>query len=229
MFRADFARCPIDGGVLAIGDDPLLGRTIGQHYVIDDLVGEGAMGRVYRAHHALLTTKQFAVKFMIGDFAAKLEMRMRFAHEADATSKLSHPNIVSVVDLRQDRDRPHLPRDGARRRHDARRHHRARGAARAGARARVGAPGLPRAGPRPRPRDRASRPQAGQHPRDSRRAVRRRARAHRRLRARDPRRRCRFDAADQRGDDPGHADVRGARADARRRASTIAPICSRSA
>ncbi len=100
MFRADFARCPIDGGVLAHdGSDPLIGRTVAQHYVIDALIGEGAMGRVYRAHHAFLSTKQFAIKFMIGDLAAKLEMRLRFAHEAEAASRLEHPNVVSVIDF----------------------------------------------------------------------------------------------------------------------------------
>ncbi|CAN5770188.1 hypothetical protein BH11MYX2_BH11MYX2_12950 [soil metagenome] len=83
-----------------MGDtDPLIGTTLGTHYVIDSFIGEGAMARVYRAHHALLTNKQFAVKVMIGDLAATLEMRLRFAAEADVASQLSHPNVVSVVDF----------------------------------------------------------------------------------------------------------------------------------
>ncbi len=99
-YRSDFARCPIDGNVLSEADtDPLLGQTIGQHYVIDELLGEGAMARVYRAHHALLEHRQFALKVMIGDLAATLEMRLRFAQEADAASQLDHPNVVSVVDF----------------------------------------------------------------------------------------------------------------------------------
>lgn len=99
-YRADFARCPIDGGVLEELDrDPLIGEVVGAHYVIDAVIGEGAMARVYRAHHALLAHKQFAVKVMVGDLAATLEMRLRFAQEADSVSQLHHPNVVSVVDF----------------------------------------------------------------------------------------------------------------------------------
>ncbi|HEY4183143.1 MAG TPA: serine/threonine-protein kinase [Kofleriaceae bacterium] len=100
IYRSDFTRCPVDGEKLATGDtDPLIGTTLGTHYVIDAFLGEGAMARVYRAHHALLTNKQFAVKVMLGDLAATLEMRLRFAAEADAASQLDHPNVVSVVDF----------------------------------------------------------------------------------------------------------------------------------
>jgi serine/threonine protein kinase len=100
IYRAEFARCPIDGAILErTADDPLIGMTIAQHYVIDAFLGEGAMARVYRAHHALLAQKQFAVKIMIGDLAAILEMRLRFAQEANAASQLEHPNVVSVIDF----------------------------------------------------------------------------------------------------------------------------------
>ncbi|HEY4057496.1 MAG TPA: protein kinase [Kofleriaceae bacterium] len=100
VYRSDFARCPVDGEKLAVGDtDPLIGSTLGAHYVIDSFIGEGAMARVYRAHHAILTSKQFAVKVMLGDLAATLEMRLRFAAEADSASQLAHPHVVSVVDF----------------------------------------------------------------------------------------------------------------------------------
>ncbi|MEJ7601383.1 MAG: protein kinase [Kofleriaceae bacterium] len=98
-FRTDFARCPVDGAVIEeSATDPLLGMMFG-HYVIDSFLGEGGMSRVYRAHHSLLEHKQFALKVMMGEFAATLEMRMRFAQEADAASQLDHPNVVSVVDF----------------------------------------------------------------------------------------------------------------------------------
>ena len=99
VYRAQFARCPVDGEALEVGDtEPLIGTMFGQHYLIDACIGEGAMARVYRAHHSLLPNKQFAVKVLIGDLSATVEMRMRFAAEADASSKLDHPNVVSVVD-----------------------------------------------------------------------------------------------------------------------------------
>ncbi len=99
IYRAEFERCPIDGEPLTLLDhDPLIGTIVAKHYLVDALLGEGGMGRVYRAHHVLLHHKGFALKVMVGDLAATLEMRMRFAQEADSSSRLSHPNVVSVVD-----------------------------------------------------------------------------------------------------------------------------------
>jgi serine/threonine-protein kinase len=79
--------------------DALLGRTIGEHYVIEQAIGEGAMGRVYRARHALLSHKHYAVKVLFGDVATSAAMRVRFTREAQAASRLEHPNIVAVLDV----------------------------------------------------------------------------------------------------------------------------------
>ena len=98
-FRSTFTRCPRDGATLVWSvDDPLIGTTFADRYVIEALVGEGAMGLVYRAHHARLS-RLFALKLMFGDVAAEAAMRMRFAQEADAASRFCHPNVVSVVDF----------------------------------------------------------------------------------------------------------------------------------
>ena len=77
----------------------MLGVTLAENYVIDECVGEGAMGRVYRAHNARLARRQFAVKILLGDLAAEPTMRQRFAREAEAASRLDHPNVVSVIDF----------------------------------------------------------------------------------------------------------------------------------
>jgi hypothetical protein len=98
-FRVAFTRCMRDGSALIrTVDDPLIGATIADRYVIEALVGEGAMGLVYRAHHARLS-RLFALKLMFGDVAADSSMRLRFAQEADAASRMSHPNVVSVLDF----------------------------------------------------------------------------------------------------------------------------------
>ena len=70
-----------------------------ERYVIDECVGEGAMGRVYRAHHVRLERRIFAVKILHGELAADPQMRIRFAREALAASRLEHPNVVSVIDF----------------------------------------------------------------------------------------------------------------------------------
>jgi serine/threonine-protein kinase len=62
------------------------------------------MGRVYLAHHTRLQRRRFALKVLIGDLASTLEMRMRFAHEAEAASRLDHPNVVPVVDFGKTED-----------------------------------------------------------------------------------------------------------------------------
>jgi len=98
IYRTDFDRCPLDGGALALGaQDPLIGTFVGD-YVIDDKIGEGGMGRVYRAHRIADTTRRVALKVLLGDLAASSLMRQRFAREAEAARHLSHPNIVGVLD-----------------------------------------------------------------------------------------------------------------------------------
>ncbi len=100
VYRSGFPRCPKDGGILnPFQTDPLEGTTFVDRYQIETFVGEGAMGRVYRAHHSRMSGRVFAVKVMFGDLAADHKMRSRFAHEAEASSRLNHPNLVSVVDF----------------------------------------------------------------------------------------------------------------------------------
>lgn len=99
VFRTDFARCPTDGGELVLATtDPLIGTTVADTYVIDAMIGEGAMGRVYRAHHARLDNHRYAIKVLIGDLAASSTMRLRFEREAQNASRLDHPNVVNVID-----------------------------------------------------------------------------------------------------------------------------------
>jgi serine/threonine-protein kinase len=99
IYRKDFERCANDGDELVLLDhDPLIGMPIAS-YVIDELIGEGAMARVYRAHHNQLVHKQYALKIMLGDLSATQSMRLRFAKEAESASQLSHPNVVSVIDF----------------------------------------------------------------------------------------------------------------------------------
>ena len=98
IYHKDFPRCPNDGGEVVVSlVDPILGKTIGR-YVIDRLVGEGGMGRVYEAHHTTLANKRYAVKVLLGDAGATPTMRKRFAKEAESASRLVHANVVAVTD-----------------------------------------------------------------------------------------------------------------------------------
>lgn len=98
-YRNGFERCARDGGVLLVtDDDPVIGMELDGRYTIDAMISEGAMGRVYLAHHARMS-RRFAVKVLFGDLAAQGQMRARFEREAEVASRLEHRNLVSVVDF----------------------------------------------------------------------------------------------------------------------------------
>jgi eukaryotic-like serine/threonine-protein kinase len=99
VFRKGFARCPLDGAPLEeLSADPLEGSVFADRYVIEQCVGEGGMGRVYRATHRHMS-RLFAIKVLFGEHAADKEMQARFAREAEAACRLRHPNVVSVTDF----------------------------------------------------------------------------------------------------------------------------------
>ena len=100
VYRSGFQRCPTDGTELSSFEaDPVVGTVINDLYEVEECVGEGAMGRVYRAHHLRLTQRQVALKILLGDLAASVAMRLRFTQEAQAASVVSHPNVVPVLDF----------------------------------------------------------------------------------------------------------------------------------
>jgi serine/threonine-protein kinase len=99
VFRSGFARCPLDGAPLQeLVQDPLANSLFADRYVIEDCIGEGGMGRVYRARHQRMS-RLFAIKVLYGDHATDPKMRDRFAREAESASRLHHPNVISVTDF----------------------------------------------------------------------------------------------------------------------------------
>lgn len=72
-------------------------RKLGQ-YRIEQKIGEGGNGTVFRARHALLR-RPTALKLMSPAFAGSDAARERFEHEVRQTSRLSHPNTVAIYDF----------------------------------------------------------------------------------------------------------------------------------
>ena len=66
-------------------------------YVVESLIGRGGMGAVYRARQLRLD-RVVAIKVMRHDHRAGLDFIERFRHESLTLARLSHPNIVSVID-----------------------------------------------------------------------------------------------------------------------------------
>lgn len=70
-------------------------RQLGQ-YVLHDKIGEGGMGIVYRATHAMLR-RPSAVKLLSKERTSEADL-VRFEREVQLTSRLAHPNTVSIFD-----------------------------------------------------------------------------------------------------------------------------------
>ena len=66
-------------------------------YEVKDLIGEGAMGVVYRALDPMLN-RSVAVKVMNDALALDENFRTRFLREARAAGSLQHPNVITVYD-----------------------------------------------------------------------------------------------------------------------------------
>ena len=69
-------------------------RQLGQ-YALEEKIGEGGMGEVYRARHAMLR-RPTAVKLLTGD-GSESQLH-RFEKEVQLTARLTHPNTISVYD-----------------------------------------------------------------------------------------------------------------------------------
>ena len=67
-------------------------------YTIEQPIGTGGMGEVYRARDSRLE-RTVAIKMLPRETAADSALRRRFLNEARAASALNHPNIVAIHDI----------------------------------------------------------------------------------------------------------------------------------
>jgi len=98
--------CPADGAVLDRGEevhtvrdsDDLVGRVLDKKYRLDEKVGVGGMGAVYRARH-LLMDRRVALKIVRPEVLTEHNSVRRFHREAKHSCRLDHPNCVRVTDF----------------------------------------------------------------------------------------------------------------------------------
>jgi eukaryotic-like serine/threonine-protein kinase len=111
QYSADFEICPEDQSPLqadatvagTVPVDPLLGHTLDDKYRLEEQLGIGGMGTVYRARHVLID-RAVAVKVLNPRFVEDEAARTRFRREAKAAGRLQHTNAVTVTDFGESPD-----------------------------------------------------------------------------------------------------------------------------
>jgi hypothetical protein len=86
---------------------PQPGDLIADRYELEELVGTGGMSSVFRAHDRQLE-RRVAIKILHEHYADDPEYLERFRREARAVARLSHPNIVTVIDRGDDYGRQYI-------------------------------------------------------------------------------------------------------------------------
>jgi serine/threonine protein kinase len=71
-------------------------------YEIQEVVGAGGMGEVYRARDTRLD-RDVAIKVLLADYSADPERRARFEREARTVAGLNHPHICTLHDVGEHR------------------------------------------------------------------------------------------------------------------------------
>ncbi len=103
----EYDTCPEDGARLYAltdkRDDPLLGTVVDDRFRIEEILGEGGMGSVYKATQ-LSVHREVALKILRPDLDEEELFLERFFREARVVAELSHPNIVRLIDFGQDRE-----------------------------------------------------------------------------------------------------------------------------
>ncbi len=78
----------------------MIGLEIGPYKILE-MLGQGGMGVVYRGMHTKLE-QMVAIKVLSPAYSQDVSMRARFVHEAKLQAKLSHPNVVNILNYLED-------------------------------------------------------------------------------------------------------------------------------
>lgn len=106
-FPREAETCPRDGtdlkDIQARSDDELVGRVLEGRWVIDELVGRGGMGTVYKGRQRSVD-RTVAIKVLRTDLSYKEDSVERFFREANLAANINNPNCVTIFDFGQSSD-----------------------------------------------------------------------------------------------------------------------------
>src|SRR5262245_24517222 len=97
---APSSKGPAPAATSGAANNPYTGRTIARCQIGEKL-GRGVTSHVFRAYHEALK-KDVAVKILDREMAGSADARGRFLSEARGIAKVSHENIVKVLDVVED-------------------------------------------------------------------------------------------------------------------------------
>jgi tRNA A-37 threonylcarbamoyl transferase component Bud32 len=86
-----------------VHEDRLTGRVLDGKYILGPRIGQGAIGRIYRATQISLE-REVAIKILNPGYTHHPEAIARFRLEARAASCINHPGIVTVLDWGKESD-----------------------------------------------------------------------------------------------------------------------------
>lgn len=102
-FGEEMNFCPHDGEALRERGTGLVGSVFDGQYLIEELIGQGGMGDIYRARHILLE-EVVVIKMLRPAMRGDAQWFRRFKREGLAGRRFRHPNAVAVYDLRTTRE-----------------------------------------------------------------------------------------------------------------------------
>ena len=86
------------GGLFTMGPEGLRGEVLNGKYRIEEMLGHGNFGAVFRATHMALE-RPVALKVLRSSFRPEAVSLRRFRQEGVSLSRLQHPNVVHVLDF----------------------------------------------------------------------------------------------------------------------------------
>jgi serine/threonine-protein kinase len=99
-FKEQLLYCPFDGHALASKGEPdrIIGTILDNKYRIEEKIGQGGMGKVYRATHIHMD-HTVAIKVLHSELSSDQIAMERFRREARAAAQIHHQNAVAVTDF----------------------------------------------------------------------------------------------------------------------------------